>query len=172
MLLDSCGSEKHFERILTDRELIIGSVDGTEVLAPATCGDVFGWVDPYLEEFDLTKKEAPTGETPVGIYRMKQDGTTGELFGRFCPDFAKIYLTQHQVKEFGRKFGLLIRNHKFQARFLLRPPGSTHFVVAAVSCFCGRGEPLEITFRPIEPVGGRNVLSVAHHQVFVVPEMP
>jgi hypothetical protein len=128
--------ENYFTRPISgNKPFMINAVSGTETLADAH--DVFGHIDPNFKNWGTDKAELATTETTVEIYEMKKDATFSQIFGELSTDIRNLCFTQHQIKNFVKKYYHWLKTAKCTTFFLFK--SKRNFFVALVS-FSSGGE--------------------------------
>jgi len=142
--------------------LLIDAINGKETLAQAE--DIF----PSGISFDFKKWETDqpgdaTEETPVQVYEMTQDATFAQMFGSLGTDLDKLYLTQHQIKNFCKKYPDWLRSDGFATFFPFKVE-EQYFV--AVVRVCGGG-----LFVGVRRLGHGNIWGAGRRRRVVVPQL-
>lgn len=129
------GITKNFLGLISGGEpLILDAVDGTEILVDAK--DVFTRIDGDFEHWGANEKEPATGKTPIVVYEMNRDATFVQMFSELGVDRGKLCLTQHQIKNFVKKFPGWLCKDGHMTFFPLKSKDN-FFVVGVSSCFDG-----------------------------------
>ncbi len=118
-----------------DQILTIDAVDGTEILADAK--DLFSYIDSDFINYNANEKGPATPETSVGVYELTQNATFSQMFGELNKDIKKLCLTQHQIKNFVKKYRKWLRAEGYGTFFLFESKGN--FFVADAR-FDSRGD--------------------------------
>lgn len=127
------GAEKTqnaFLRLISGGEtLILDERNGSEVIPGSE--DMFkAGIDSDFVRWEANQKGRATGKTPVDVHEMKGDGTFAQLFGSLNADVRKLCFTQHQIKNFIRKYRNWLRKDGYATFFLFESNGN--FFVARV----------------------------------------
>lgn len=106
-----------FLKLISSGEtLILDAVDGTETLYGAS--DVFAYRDSNFKNYGVNEKELATGKIPVDMHEMIKDATFAQVFGSLSSDVKKLCLTQHQIKNFVKKYRNWLRDDGYATFFL------------------------------------------------------
>ncbi|MFA5777207.1 MAG: hypothetical protein WC906_02105 [Parcubacteria group bacterium] len=142
--------------------LILDAVDGAETLAEAE--DVFAYIDSDFKKYRADEKGPATDETPVEVYEMAKDATFAQMFGSLNYDVGRLCLTQHQIKNFVRKYRGWLRKDGYPTFFLFK--SNNQFFVACV--FFGSGGVLEVD---VGRFGSDDVWYAGSRRRVVVPQL-
>ncbi len=109
--------KNEFVRLISGgEELVLDECDGSETLAEAS--DLFAFRDLDLKNWETNKKGQATGKTPVQVYEMGKDGMFSQLFSFPDSDVRKLCFSQHQIKNFVRKYRDRLRKDGYATFFL------------------------------------------------------
>jgi hypothetical protein len=119
-----------FLRLISSEEALgLDAVDGTETLANAK--EMFtGGIDPDFVNWGADEKGKATKETLVDVYEMEKNATFSQMFGELNSDVRKLCFTQHQIKNFVKKYRNWLRTDGYTTLFLFESKGQ--FFVADV----------------------------------------
>ena len=121
---------KILELISGGEMLTIDAVDGSEVIPGSE--DMFrAGIDSDFRNWKADESGQPTKETSVAVYEMVADATFSQMFGSVSTDLGKLCFTQHQVKNFIKKYRNWLRADGWATFFLFKSHG--HFFVAYVN---------------------------------------
>ncbi|MFA6993667.1 MAG: hypothetical protein WC268_03675 [Patescibacteria group bacterium] len=124
------STAKPYLRLVSTKPLMIGAVDGSEVLADAA--DVFtGYVDPNLRGWKADERGSATKEASAQVYEIVEDATFAQMFGFLSPDMAKLCFTQAQIKAFVKTHRNWLRTDGYATFFLFK--SHNHFFVARLN---------------------------------------
>ncbi|MDR3559229.1 MAG: hypothetical protein P4L62_01740 [Candidatus Pacebacteria bacterium] len=142
--------------------LVLDAADGKEILAKAK--DVFAYIDPDFKNWGADEPGSATGEMPVAVYEMTQDGTFAHIFGSLNADVYKLCFTQAQIKAFVKKHRRWLRTDGYGTFFLFRSHGEVF--VADVNFISGASLRVHV-YR----FGYDYVWNVAYRPRVVVPQL-
>ena len=124
------NSSEYLKLISSGETLELDAVDGSEVIPGSE--DIFkADIDSDFVSWGANQKGCATGKTPVDVHEMTKDGTFAQLFGSLNADVRKLCFTQHQIKNFIRKYRNWLREDGYATFFLFESNGN--FFVASVS---------------------------------------
>jgi hypothetical protein len=137
------GAEKvknEFLKLISGGEkLELDAVDGSETIPGSN--DMFkAGIDSDFVSWGANQKGRATGKTPVDVHEMTKNATFSQLFGSLASDVRKCCFTQHQIKNFIRKYRNWLREDGYATFFLFESNGN--FFVAGVSI--GSGDGLDV----------------------------
>lgn len=103
-LLGTLPEKAHILKLLSEGEtLMLDACDGTKILAQAK--DVFlSGIDSDFVNWGTDKPGIATAITPVQVHEMVQNATFAQMFGSLGTDLDTLCLTQHQIKNFCKKY--------------------------------------------------------------------
>jgi len=154
--------ETFLQFISSGESLILDAVDGSETLLDAK--DLFVYIDSDFKNWNADEKGQATGETPVEVYEMAKDATFSQMFGELSADVRKNCLTQHQIKNFVKKYRSWLRTDGYAAFFLFESKGN---VFVADVDFISDGK-LKVNVRKFED---DSVWSAGLRRRIVVPQL-
>ena len=113
-----------FLRFISGGEtLILDACDGTEVISSSD--DMFeAGVDPDFIDWDADEKGPATGEIEVSVYELIKDANFTDMFGSLDADVDKLFFTQHQIKNFIRKYRKWLRVDGYATLFPYKSRGN------------------------------------------------
>jgi hypothetical protein len=155
-------------RRLTDKQFIIDSTDGLEILADA--GDVFVSIDPELCDRKLNHPSEPTKRTPVDVLTIVQPSNFFQIFGSLSLDAQKFCFTQAQIKGFAKKYRQWLRNppNCYGENFLAFECREKIFVA---QIYVNVNKDLVIIRRPFGDISTWGVEDKIHKDRVVVPQL-
>jgi hypothetical protein len=151
-------------RLISGSEsLVLDAVNGTEILANAE--DVFTYIDSDFKNWGADEAGQATTETPAEVYEMEEkDATFSQIFGELSSDVKKLCFTQHQIKNFVKKYRNWLRTDGYATFFLFESKG--RFFVARVAFLSDGG--LRVNVDRFE----LGLVWLARHRLrFVVPQL-
>jgi hypothetical protein len=123
-----------FVKIISRGHLVLDAVDGTEIIPDAK--DVFVHIDSDFKDWGADEPGQSTDETPVDVYEVVKDATFSQMFNDLNTDTNRLCLTQHQIKNFIKKYREWLQYE--QATFFLLK-SKNRFFVALVNFDSGGG---------------------------------
>lgn len=112
----------NFLKLISGGEsLLLDPTDGTKTLANAK--DVFVWINSDFNNWGADEQGQPTVETTVDVYEMAKDATFLQMFSELNADVSKLCLTQHQIKNFVKKYRQWLRTEGYGTFFLFESSG-------------------------------------------------
>lgn len=107
-------------RLISESEtLILDALDGKETLAIAR--EVFlSGIDGDFKNWGTNKPGIATKEQVVDVHEMVKNATFIQMFGSFGTDLDKLCLTQHQIKNFCKKYPNWLRQNGNATFFLFK----------------------------------------------------
>lgn len=142
--------------------LMIDVCDGKETLAEAR--DVFqAGVDGDFVKWGLNKESTSTKEAPVEVHQLVKDATFAQMFGSLGTDLDKLCLTQHQIKNFCKKYSNWLRTGSNSTFFLFKV--ADQFFVAGVEV---RSDVLRVY---VYRFRDDNVWGIKYGHLLVLPQL-
>jgi hypothetical protein len=121
---------KYLKLISADENLILDACDGSEIIAGSD--DMFeAGIDSDFVKWGANEQGVATVETPVEVHELVKNATLAQMFGSLSADVSTLCLTQHQIKNFIRKYRSWLRADGYATLFLFKSNGS--FFVARVN---------------------------------------
>jgi len=121
--------ETFLRLISSDESLILDECDGSEIIADAKSMFTGGIDSDFIRGAD--EKGKATGAMPVDVYGMIMSATFSQMFGELSADIKKLCLTQHQIKNFVKKYRNWLRTNGHATFFLFESKG--RFFITRVS---------------------------------------
>jgi hypothetical protein len=127
-----------------DELLILDAVDGSENIADAE--DIFDYIDPNFRICFADEKGERTEETVVRVYEVTKRSKFPQIFGKLNSNLEKFCFTQHQIKNFVKKYRKWFQKDGYAMFFLFKSHG--YFFVASVRSHSD--DELNVVFRRFE----------------------
>jgi hypothetical protein len=142
--------------------LVLDAVDGTETLYEAS--DVFAYRDSDLKNWGANQKGTATGKTPVQVHEIVKDANFSQTFNSLNADVKKLCFTQHQIKNFVKKYQNWLREDGYATFFLFE--SNNEFFVAYVYVYSGGKLSVNV-----DRFGDSNVWHAEYRHRLVVPQL-
>ena len=158
------GNTSEYLKLISGGEsLLLDECDGSEIISSSK--DMFeAGIDSDFVSWGANQKGRATGKTPVDVHEMTKNATFSQLFGSLAFDVRKCCFTQHQIKNFIRKYRNWLREDGYATFFLFESNGN--FFVAFVSVN-SRGK----LFVCVYGLGIGRVWCAEYRRRFVVPQL-
>jgi hypothetical protein len=86
----------------SEQNLIINRCDGSEIIAGSD--ELFNGIDSDFVNWGANERGVATSKTSVEMYELIKNATLAQMFGLISSDVNELCLTQHQIKNFIRKY--------------------------------------------------------------------
>ncbi len=88
-------------RLISDtKDLVIPFASGLQTVASST--DVFSYIDSDYSNWGLDSPSGQTSPLPVQVFEMADDVMFTTMFESFGVELDRLFLTQHQIRNFVR----------------------------------------------------------------------
>lgn len=110
----------------TGEQLLLNETDGSLLIKDST--DIFPFSTHDFSNYPFSEKSHPTEAMVIEMYTLEEDKNLAQIFSYFDRNFEFLYLTQHQIVAFCKKYHRYLRDSGHQTFFLLK--GGEEFCVA------------------------------------------